>query len=1153
MIKLLKNYTCLCLIILATSSLSAQTNVDIEALNQKAKELYDKGMYKEAAAVYSNVLDVNSNDTLDRSDLYESYHILGNVFRKKGEYGKSAHFHSAAIIHIGALFGGTSIEFAGVLNDFALLCIEIGRLKDIEGLFITARDIRLKKLGKDHPDYAESLSNLGHIYMLQGKLNDAKEMLNSAYDILEKGGHRQTPQYATSLYNLAYYYSYLVDPKRADKLVTEVLKYNEKKYGKRHPDYAYALALLAYLRNGEGKYKEAGDVLTEALSIYKEYYNENNPNYIGAYCNLGISYQAAGDYDRAVPVLKRSLELIEENLGKEHIFYISAANALGILYASKGKYSDAEPLFLESLEIREKMFTDGPYVVNALGSLANFYVMLNNHTLAEEHLLKALDVAGDDVSIEPFMVTIYTQLGAVYIGKWLRDQSLYYYEKALDLHKKYKGADHPYYYSILNQYAAVVASDPNPENNAKAEKMYIDVCNWYKRRYGVVNTGYFLTLNNLATFYHSRGKLDKAWKLYEEGLEIVDKVYIEDDQGYVGFITNVGNIYDDLGDYKNATKYYARSFKLKKKHIEQNFAYLSEKERKMLWDAQEVSIEVLKKVALKYLDKEPALSTLAYNAELFSKGLLLNSSNNIQLAIAETGNELLINLWDNVLTYKSAVAVCDDLVSMLDKQIAAEFALTLDPRLMYIMQYIIMDGTNEELKKEYEDVVKMKRELARMENDAFLDEKYVIEETKALYPLTTDISIEWDDVRKMLEKNEIAIEFVNFSEVNIEKLEKEAPTYCALVLRSDSEYPEMVYLCNEPELRAAIKQSGYDSEEVYPIVWKPLEKYLAGIDNIYIAPSGLLNSVAFGGMKIGDNYLSDKYIVHNVLSTRDIESSKERSKQVLNNKTALLVGGADYEISGSELAQIDKESEVSFKINLTRSILDEFDATRGQGFNYLPGSKKEVQVIHNRLKSLDWNTTLLLDKNATETQMKNLLKTFSPELLHVSTHGFYFSQGNISTLHNDALTSIARTSYSISDNPLMRSGLALTGANYVWNGNEIENNMDDGILTAYEVSNMNLMNTKLVVLSACDTGLGDVVGSEGVYGLQRAFRLAGVQSMLVTLWKVPDAETVELMNDFYTNWTGGSTIKMALQDAQTKMRHKYPDNPEKWAGFVLIE
>lgn len=190
-------------------------------------------------------------------------------------------------------------------------------------------------------------------------------------------------------------------------------------------------------------------------------------------------------------------------------------------------------------------------------------------------------------------------------------------------------------------------------------------------------------------------------------------------------------------------------------------------------------------------------------------------------------------------------------------------------------------------------------------------------------------------------------------------------------------------------------------------------------------------------------------------------------------------------------------------------------------------------------------------KQATEEAFKKLSGNNSPRVLHIASHGFFFPDPKKQNLNEfgDESQQVFRSS----DNPLNRAGLLLAGANRVWKGDTLPVNVEDGILTAYEVSNVSLNNTELVVLSACETGLGDIKGSEGVFGLQRAFKMAGAAYLLMSLWKVPDTETTELMTKFYSTWFSGKTIPEAFHQTQTYMKSKYPNDPYKWAAFVLVE
>ncbi|MCZ2298525.1 MAG: CHAT domain-containing protein, partial [Chitinophagales bacterium] len=176
------------------------------------------------------------------------------------------------------------------------------------------------------------------------------------------------------------------------------------------------------------------------------------------------------------------------------------------------------------------------------------------------------------------------------------------------------------------------------------------------------------------------------------------------------------------------------------------------------------------------------------------------------------------------------------------------------------------------------------------------------------------------------------------------------------------------------------------------------------------------------------------------------------------------------------------------------------------------------------------------------------LNNKSISVIHLATHGFFLPRINNT---NNSNAEQPTTSYNTATDPMLRSGIILSGANYAWNGGFVPNYKEDGIVTAYEISQLDLSNTNLVVLSACETALGDIQGNEGVYGLQRAFKLAGVKNIILSLWQVPDKETAELMTIFYNNYLSGKSINESFNLAQQSLRKKY--SPYYWAAFILIE
>ena len=552
-----------------------------------------------------------------------------------------------------------------------------------------------------------------------------------------------------------------------------------------------------------------------------------------------------------------------------------------------------------------------------------------------------------------------------------------------------------------------------------------------------------------------------------------------------------------LDEIDHALYYLSEYQKILKKQAESKIHFFTEKERELWWKRISLYLLDLKASSISEVitDRyEPRLLGYTYNSELFSKSTLLTSSQKLRQAIFSSNDTNLISEWNKL----------SKLIENNNKS-DEDFILQLEKSII------------------------SKSQIYR-ENQLHFD-------------------TEWTDIHKSLDSGEVAIEFLMFNGFLGDDYQN---IYLALLIRADLDFPELVWYSVENDILEAMKSE--DKDALYNELWEPIEQYLENNDVIYLAPTGLLHTVSFGGLSYqnGKYYLCEDYTFHNLLSTRDIIKLKQK-KDIEKTKHITFFGGADYNLSANELSSLDADLIKNVENNLNRSLLDEMDPTRGPGFSYLPGSKREVLQIEKHLSGLKWKTSLFSDQKATETRFKSLSSNQSPEVIHLSTHGFYFPQPKENFEPENFSTSSNINPYRLFDNPLMRSGLAFAGANHVWRGLDSEERTDDGILTAYEISNMNLSNTELVVLSACNTGLGDIDHSEGVFGLQRAFRLAGVQTMIVSLWEVPDKETTELMTEFYSLWSSGLTKKDAFDQAKIKMRYAYPDQPKKWAGFIMIE
>lgn len=391
-------------------------------------------------------------------------------------------------------------------------------------------------------------------------------------------------------------------------------------------------------------------------------------------------------------------------------------------------------------------------------------------------------------------------------------------------------------------------------------------------------------------------------------------------------------------------------------------------------------------------------------------------------------------------------------------------------------------------------------------------------------------SSEWQQTRASLRANEASVDFMT-----VKSPQDGSILYCAIVLKQDMPSPALVSLCSETVLKAIMSRPEKQRDAMlYQTIWKPLGTYLQQASTVYIAPEGLLNAVSFAALQEDGQYLSKTHALRYLLRTEEISELKKKDDlQMLENgktpkmKDIFLFGDADF--------------------GLPAKLLNK-DATRGQGFAYLPGSKLEINEISKCLTK-GWNVHPFTGRNATEAAFKSICsRQTRPMVIHISTHGFYLPYSEESKGKG-----INQDGYSGYYDPMFRTGFALSGANAAWKPDSPLNKPNDGVLTAYEILGLHLEKAELVVLSACNTGVGDIHDGEGVYGLQRAFRFAGAKSMIVSLWEVPDKETAELMKNFYQLWQAGKTHQQAFMQAQRNMMNKYPDEPRKWAGFVMIE
>lgn len=395
-----------------------------------------------------------------------------------------------------------------------------------------------------------------------------------------------------------------------------------------------------------------------------------------------------------------------------------------------------------------------------------------------------------------------------------------------------------------------------------------------------------------------------------------------------------------------------------------------------------------------------------------------------------------------------------------------------------------------------------------------------------------ELTASWRDVRSHLRDGEAAIEFSQYI--------TDKTYYCALVLNPAYDYPHLVSLCTDEELMSS--KDAYSDTRLYDLIWKPLLPDLDGVKSIYFSPSGLIYQIAIEDALADDGQrMSHKYDLYRLSNTRELIARKQST----GTNKALLMGGIQYELDPEEWEHIAINWGESFDNTFASRDIVSFDEIKTRGaINFLSGTDIEVDNIAEQMAKANVPTTCAKGSDASEDLFK--ISCIDNTIIHIATHGFYLS--------NNADMPRQPDIGSEEDLAMSRSGLLMAGSMSYLNKDQIPDNVDDGILTAKEISRLDLTTASLVTLSACETALGDITG-EGVFGLQRGFKKAGANSILMSLWKVDDEATCMLMTEFYRYWIGqGNTKHKALELAKEAVRnHPGWEDPKYWAAFILLD
>jgi CHAT domain-containing protein/Flp pilus assembly protein TadD len=838
----------------------------------------------------------------------------------------------------------------------------------------------------------------------------------------------------------------------------------------------------------QGSYRTARSTFESAAALHAKDGDTLATGYARALGDLGLTYQALGRLDRADSCLTRALRVrrIAEDEGGPGTY--AAINNLAVVAQRRGRFEQAETLLAEAAEGLSRANRIEAQAI-ALNNQAMLKYALGQNDVADQLLRRAFNLAdgvGGAKAVLPIQLLGNRALVAFAQGRFKSADSLY--DIAISRQeRRLGGRSHPDIARLLNGRAALYLQ---MGRTAEVEPLLKQALGIYQGKFGTAHPTTAAIQHNLGSLYRVTDRLPDAEASLKAALATRQSLFSANHPDVIESQEALALTSWQAGKASDATAAYRPLVNNLLANATRLFAAMSEPEKARYWATLRPRFERFTNYALATAKEDPSLLADAYNLQLASKGILLNSATQLR----------------------------EHLLSSPDPKVASLFAA--------------WQRTSEELAHAYTlsreelDASGLKLDSLELARNGL--EKRLSAANADFASAVTAKAPTWQGVAATLIPGSTAIEIVRVREWN--KQFTGRVVYAAFVAKPGATAPTAVSTPEGLDLegkallryRRAIKAKAEDDQS-YAAYWAWLAPALEGNKTAFIAPDGVYNQISLGTLKGPSGYVIEALTVSTVVSTRDLITAKSAKPNL--TKTATLVGDADFGLIASASGSTERATETTIAA--------------------LPGTLTEVNGIQAQLKAAGWVPTVFTKAQATEGKLKSLK---APRVLHVATHGFFLP--DVST---DGGLVFGVQPDRAAENPLLRSGLLLTGAERTMQKVEGASPLpgDNGVLTAFEAMSLNLRGSDLVVLSACETGLGEVQAGEGVFGLQRALQLSGARSLVFSLWRVDDAASQELMTKFYGYWLAGRPLASAFRQAQLDLRAKYPQ-PYYWGAFVLI-
>lgn len=1092
------------------------------------------------------------------------------------------------------LLGPIEKTFGKDSSTEGLVLFRIGFLHALQGDFESALPHleRSQSLVASLPDDESSLVTKGNLYWGLGlsyqsllKFEQAIQAFNQSLSYKEKLFGVEDPKLVEILTDVAHLHSTQERPVEAIPLLERALAITERRFGPESAEAVQVLALLGNTRRHAGQFEGAMTCLKRSLEISERVLAPTNAQVAICLINLGslysdhAEYQQAvpliergvkllekcyvqgdsvsafgfavalnhlgtvqietGDYDKGIGTLRRSLAITESKFGSASINLVTALNSLAVAYHQQGDFERTLPL----LERVQRILKDAPphknrELVIGLNNLAELFRDLGNEAEALRLFNRALEISESSFGPDN-LDAAYCLNGLALIHQHRGDASnaLALFQRSLAILENARGTSNQAVAGILNNISALYNEIGNTNLGLTTLQKALSI---QEQVLPKEHPALATTLHNLGVMFVDAGDLTNALRLFRKSVAITDAAFGKDNPHSCLRLEGLALFEAGNGEWENGLDHFVEAARRRRRYFAAQMTFGRSTAGSWIEDARSAADRLHSRFGLAQGSwlLRPAATACAEHLALGKA--LLEEVETIGARLAATGRPRIQEL----------LARSRNVKNRLDAIARRDEATWQRERMGW--------------RKSEPD--KLEQELSDVEEELASISGMVAQTVRE-----RDLSLA--DIARTLPQESVLIDFVQYrrydsSDKTNQWKEQHYAAYLTFPLSRDStdavvervDLGEAALINEAVEIVCRRMSAGqYAAKDLRTalsrladLLYTPLAKHLGDVSHLVICPDGQLSRLPFEMLPVGKRFLVEEKTITYVTSGREIPRlAGNHSSSKAQTAKCLVLGNPDFDLDPANIHSTAAKPNVQLVGDRTtiRSLSRDY---RGLRFSPLPGSEAEARGIAKLLGS---EAILRVGADAREAELKAVV---SPRILHLATHGFFLTDQEFK--RTNAMPDLLASAGGLApgggrpeqdwENPMKRCGIALAGANHATRITEAD--AEDGLLTGLEASLLNLQGMELVILSACESGTGEVRIGEGVMSLRRAFRIAGAETVLASHWKVSDKATSQLMTEFIRRWRAGTPRAEAWREAQlTLLRSKEFANPYFWAAFTL--